>query len=146
MLSSIYNVEKCTLFECQCILHESTHWGHYFYVSNWRRDRHFTWSFERRERLAICRAKAVPSILSHFKTLSVGPVQGIEPATFRSAVMRSTDWASPAAEVVCLLSHVACFTQYTASNNTLYRLSFSCRECSMFIKSRDLLYSIHGFQ
>ena len=27
------NTKKCTLFECQCILHESTNWGHYFYVS-----------------------------------------------------------------------------------------------------------------
>ena len=50
-----------------------------FYVSNWRRDRHFTWSSEPREGLAICRAKAVPSFLSHFKTLSVGPVPGIDP-------------------------------------------------------------------
>ena len=27
----------------------------------------------------------------------MGPVQGIEPATSRSAVKRSTDWANPAA-------------------------------------------------
>ena len=31
-----------------------------------RRDRHFTWSSEPREGLAICRTKAVPSFLSHF--------------------------------------------------------------------------------
>ena len=47
--------------------------------------------------LAICRAKAVPSFLSHFKTLSVGPVPEIEPATSRSAVKHSTDWANLAA-------------------------------------------------
>ena len=41
-----------------------------FYVLYWRRDRHFTWSFEPREDLAICRAKAVISFLSYFKTLS----------------------------------------------------------------------------
>ena len=71
--------------------------GHYFYVSYWRRDRHLTWSSESREGLAICRAKAVPSFLSYSKTLNVGPVAGIEPATSRSAVKRSTDWANPAA-------------------------------------------------
>ena len=32
-----------------------------------------------------------------FKTLSIGPAPGIEPATSRSAVKRSTDWANPAA-------------------------------------------------
>ena len=32
-----------------------------------------------------------------FKILSIGPAAGIEPATFRSAIKRSTDWANPAA-------------------------------------------------
>ena len=59
---------------------ESTNWGHYFYVSFGRRDRHFKWSSEPREGQAICRAKAIPSFFSHFKTLSVGPATGIEPA------------------------------------------------------------------
>ena len=65
----------------------------------WRRtDRHFTWSSEPREGLAICsRAKVIPSFLSNFKTLSIGLTPGIEPATSRSAVKRSTDWANPAA-------------------------------------------------
>ena len=49
------------------------------------------WSSEPREGLAICRAKGVPSFLSHFKILSVGPVPGIELATSRSAVKHSTD-------------------------------------------------------
>ena len=62
-----------------------------FYVSSWRRDRHFTWSSEPREGPAACRAKEVPSFLSYFKTLSIGPAPGIEPATSRSAVKRSTD-------------------------------------------------------
>ena len=77
------------LFECQCIEHESANWGHYilrllietgppFYVVS-------------REGLAGCSAKEGPSFLSHFKTLSVGPAPGIEPATSRSAVKRSTD-------------------------------------------------------
>ena len=77
--------------ESQCISHESTNWGHYFYVSFWRRDQNFTWSSQPREGLAICRAKAVSSFLSHFETLSAGPVPGTEPATSRSAVKRSTD-------------------------------------------------------
>ena len=38
----------------------------------------------------------VPLFLSYFKTLSIGPAPGIEPATSRSAVKRSTDWANPA--------------------------------------------------
>ena len=43
-----------------------TNWGHYFYVSNWRRVRHFTWSSgEPREGLAICGTKEVPSFLSY---------------------------------------------------------------------------------
>ena len=49
------------------------------------------WSSESREGLAICRARAVPSFLCYFKTLSIGPIPGIEPATPRSAVKRSTD-------------------------------------------------------
>ena len=37
-------------------------------------------------------------ILSYFKTLiSIVSIPGIEPATFCSAVKRSTDWANPAA-------------------------------------------------
>ena len=68
--------------------------GHYFYVSYWRRDRHLTWSSESREGLAICRAKAVPSFLSYFKTLNIVPTPGIKPATSSSAVKRSTYWAN----------------------------------------------------
>ena len=50
-----------------------------------------TWSSEPREYPAVWSAKAVPSFLSYFKTLSIGPAPGIEPATSRSAVKRSTD-------------------------------------------------------
>ena len=42
-------------------------------------------------------AMAAPSFLSHFKTLSIGPIPEIEPVTSRSAVKRSTGWANPAA-------------------------------------------------
>ena len=47
-------------------------------------------------RLAVCSAKEEPSFLSHFKTLSNGLAPGIEPATSRSVIKRSTDWANPA--------------------------------------------------
>ena len=60
---------------------ESANWGHYINVS----------SSEPREGLATCSAKGVRSFLSYFKTLSIGPVPGIEPATSRSAVKRSAD-------------------------------------------------------
>ena len=50
--------------------------GHYFYVS------------------FICRAKEVPSFLNYFKALSIDPDLEIKPATFRSAVKRSTDGAT----------------------------------------------------
>ena len=83
----------------------STNCGHYFYVSYWRRDRHFTWSSEPREGPAICTAKAVPSFLSHFKTLCIVLVPGIEPATSRSAVKRSTDWDNPAAVTIIREDH-----------------------------------------
>ena len=49
------------------------------------------------EGVAIWRAKAVSSFVSYFKTLSIRPNPGIEPATPRSAAKRSTDRANPAA-------------------------------------------------
>ena len=48
------------------------------------------WSSEPREGLAACSAKGVPSLLSYFKTLSIGQAPGIKPATFCSTVKRST--------------------------------------------------------
>ena len=45
---------------------------------------------------AVCSAKGVPSFLSYFKTLNIDPAPGNEPATSRSAVKRSTDWANAA--------------------------------------------------
>ena len=42
-------------------------------------DRHSTWSSKPREGQAACSAKEVPSFLSHFKTLSNGPVQESNP-------------------------------------------------------------------
>ena len=80
--------KKRTLFEGQnnVFSMKVLIWDTIFYVSNWRRDHHFTWSSEPHEGLACCSAKAVPSFLSYFKTLSFGPAPGIEPATSRSAV------------------------------------------------------------
>ena len=50
-----------------------------FYVYYWRQDRHATWSSEPREGLASCSAKGLPSFLSYFKTLSVGPAPESNP-------------------------------------------------------------------
>ena len=49
------------------------------------------WSAEPREGLAVFRAKAVPSFLSYFETLIIGPAPGIVPATSSSAIKQSTD-------------------------------------------------------
>ena len=62
-----------------------------------RRGRHFLWSSELREGLAVCVEKTVPSFLIYFKIPSIGPTPGIKPTTSRSAVKRSTDLANPAA-------------------------------------------------
>ena len=43
------------------------------------------------EGLAVFRLKAVPLFLSYFKTLSIGLLPGMEPATSRSVVKYSTD-------------------------------------------------------
>ena len=60
-------------------------------------DRHFTDVVIRATRRSShLQCKRSTSFLSYFKTLSIGPVPGIEPTTFRSAVKRSTDWANPA--------------------------------------------------
>ena len=60
--------------------------GDFFDVSNWRRDRHFTWSSEPREGPAVCGAKGVASFLSYIKTLTISPAAGIEAANSSSAV------------------------------------------------------------
>ena len=57
-----------------------------FTVNNYCKwDGHF--SYEPKEGLAICRAKAVPSFLSYFKTLSIGPVLAIESMTSLSTML-----------------------------------------------------------
>ena len=48
-------------------------------------DGHF--SYEPQEGLASCRAQAVPSFLSYFKTLSIGPVLAIESMTSLSTML-----------------------------------------------------------
>ena len=75
--------------------YERINWGDYFFVFKERLNSHFTWSSEPREGLAACSAKGVPSFLSYFN-LSFCPVPGFEPATSRSTVKRTTDWANPA--------------------------------------------------
>ena len=58
--------------------------GHYFHVSYFRPDRHFALSSEPREGLALCRAKAISSFLSYFKTL-----QGVKRVSLQLVI-----WAS----------------------------------------------------
>ena len=41
--------------------------------------------------LVICNAKAVPSFLAYFDTLSIDPALGIEPTTSCSAIKHSTN-------------------------------------------------------
>ena len=93
--NNLIKFKKCTLFESQCIQHEQELLYQlgtlFFYVSYWTPDCLFTCSSEPRKGQAVCGAKEVPSFLSYFKTLSIGPAQGIEPTTSRSAVKRSTD-------------------------------------------------------
>ena len=55
-------------------------------------DRHFTdVVITATRRSSHLQCKRSTSFLSYFKTLSIGPVPGIEPTTFRSAFKRSTD-------------------------------------------------------
>ena len=49
------------------------------------------WSSEPCEGLVICKAMAVPSFLSYFKTLSIVPAPEIGPVTSHSAVKHSTN-------------------------------------------------------
>ena len=68
------------------VTNKSTNRGHYL-----------RWSSESRQGLSLLQGKAVPSFLSYFKILSNDSALGIEPATSRSAVKCSADWANPAA-------------------------------------------------
>ena len=56
--------------------------------------------------LNVCRAKAVPSFLSYFETLSTVPAPGIEPVTSRSAVKAHypTEVILPPEEMLLTLS------------------------------------------
>ena len=64
-------------------------------------------SSEPREGLAARWAKEVPSILSYFKTLSIGPASGIEPATSRSAVSAlPTELILPRLNQRALITHL----------------------------------------
>ena len=78
-----------------------------FYISYWRRDHLSTWSSKPRKSLPACSAKGIPSFLSSFKILSIGPALGIEPVTSRSAVKRSTNWANPAATLHFLFLYIS---------------------------------------
>ena len=69
------------------------------------------------------------------KTLSNGPASGIEPATSRSAVMRSTDWADPACSV---WDSKQCKVSKYVHRNTLY----STDEYQPLMLSNQSLYTV----
>ena len=84
-------------------------------------------SFEPREGLAICRAKAVPSFLSYFWDPSIGPAPGIELATSHSTVKRSIDSTNPAAvdQKLFSFSSIVFFRLLSLSRLTLRYLQAS---------------------
>ena len=79
----------------------------------------------------LCKLKGVPSFLSYFKTLSIGPVPEIEPATSRSTVKRSTDWANPAA-----------VKNINSNLLSLWKLAAYCQE--PIIRSLHLCYNFES--
>ena len=76
----IASIQKRTTFERQCIKHEGTNWDTIFTSPTGDGTAIYTWSSEPLEGPAVCSAKTVPSFLSYFETLSIGPAPGIEPA------------------------------------------------------------------
>ena len=66
----------------------------------------YTLSSKPHKGLAICRAKAVSSFLSHFKTLSIGLVpRVVEPRTFSTSVKCCINWASSVSTVLIFHLH-----------------------------------------
>ena len=74
--------ERHFIWVCMFCFHESAYWGQYFYVSNWRRDWHFTWSSEPCEGLAICRVRQYNTFISQSSDLSIGLTLGDEPIPY----------------------------------------------------------------
>ena len=95
---SIYLARKCEL-------------GTLFYISYRRRDRHLRGhpSHAKFSPLAVQRKYLHFSVI--LRPMSNGPAPRIEPATSRSAVKHSTDWANPAACVECIYCICASFLE-----------------------------------
>ena len=64
-------------------------WGSYFYISYWTKARHFTWSSEPCKGLAVCKAKVVPSMFSHFKTVSIDQTHNLPTELYCSRKFRA---------------------------------------------------------
>ena len=94
------------------------------------------WTTEPREGPAACSAKGVPSFLSYFKTLSIGPAPGIEPATSRSAVKRSTDWANPSFDLTFLIC-LFCF-YIRVQNKTCRHKGFLMITVQLLLQRRQI--------
>ena len=94
--------KKCT-FIWVSLYTESTNWGQYFLGLHLETGTPFNviWAMQKSTRLH-CNG-SIPSFLSYFKTLSIGPVPGIEPATSRSAVKHFTN-----CELILLWNNFEC--------------------------------------
>ena len=86
------------------------------------------------------------TVYSYFKTLSICPTPGIEPATFRSAVKRSTDWANATVVKILVLSivsisrllHARLFSLRRHTNLSKLKAALACK---IFDTVHDLPYS-----
>ena len=83
--------------------------------------------------LTACSTKEVPSFYSYFKTLSIGPAPDIEPATSRSAVKFSTDWANTTVVKMLLivsisrLLHARLFSLRRHTNLSKLKAALACK-------------------
>ena len=91
-------LKKCTLFDLSVNV---------FSTKVLIGDTIFTYSTGDETAILRCHTKRVPSFLSYFKTLSISPAPGIEPATSLSAFKLSTDWANTTAVKILMLSIVS---------------------------------------
>ena len=110
----------------------------FFYVSYWRRGRHFTWSSEAREGPAAPQRKGSTLISQLFFRLRVLFLHWKSNPRLRSAVKRSTDWANPAAVKMVQIKYP--FPRARFPSDTSQCL------CSLFIFSRcAYAFSLENF-
>ena len=64
-------------------------WGHSFYISYCRKACHFTWSSKPCKGLAVCKAKVVPSMFSHFKAVRIDQTHNLPTELYCSRKFRA---------------------------------------------------------